>query len=246
MAEIQLELKLTSGLTGLERGLRRLNKELDSKLRDLYTKTFGTSTSYDDWKKGKINTTKSKLKNESRLATSFSQSSSIGKQLTKMYVDAWKNKYDKIRQDYKSADSGYRDKQWSKWKSRGKGKYRTPHYPNRQVRYSTWGLTSGYLRQSIERGFQSGGNRHLKLGNLLVQGGFELDWDSYPKRSDGRVHYREFVDHLVRLGVLADGEEFINFLPSDWQRIANYMFYLIENNFVDNIDDILDTISIKI
>lgn len=242
-AKINIGFKVTSKQR-IKQGVGELNKQINDRLATLYEQVFGSSTRFEDWKKGKSRATKNKL--QGRLFTDFNQGSAFSKKIKEMYVDGWKNKYDKIRRDYQAADPGYPENDWGKWKRKNKRRARTPHYKQRQVRYTTWGLTSGYLRESIEKGFASGGNKHLKVGNLLLQGGFSVDWDSYPKRSDGKVHYREFVEHLIRLGVLKDEDDFLEFLPGDWQAIANYMLFLIQNGFADNVDDILDSVAVKV
>lgn len=219
----------------------KLDDQTKNYLNKLFKDAFKTDKKFSDWEGSKANSQNRKLR--SFLLRDFSSSSSDVKKLRKLYVNAWKKKYTRIRKNYASADPDYKSREWYQWKRRGRRKYRTPHYPARQVEYTTWGLTSGYLRDSITSAFSSDENE-VVVGNLLLQGGFRVNWDYYPQ-SGGQAHYLWFVELLIKKGVLSSEEDFINFMPTDWRKIASAMKKIAQKKFVNNMQKAVDQVDVE-
>lgn len=226
----------------LEKSKQKIKKKLNEFVEDaneevnkLYQSVFGSSSKFTDWKGRGIKSQFSR-----QLKKDFNPGALNTVRLKNLYAKAWKNKYDAIRAAYKSADPGYTEREWYKWKKRGKRKYRTPHYPARKIYYTTWGLASGYLRDSIETAFKRQGEE-VTYGNLFLQAGFEVDWSQYPQ-SKGKAHYEHFIDHLIQLGVVSSEADFFDFMNNDWRKIANVMSDIVRDNFVENVDEVVEQI----
>lgn len=221
----------------LETSFEELNDNIRKQLEILYRKTFGKETSLQDWVGGNRSAVSKKLSNAR--STRVKQNPLSLDKLLQAYSSAWKNKYKKIIADYKAADSGYKERKWHKWKKDNLRKKAPVHRPGTKVRFTTWGLTTGYLRESIDRGFNQGGNQNLEVSNLLLQGGFSVNWENYQQTKGGEAHYVLFIKHLISIGVLDSQDDFLDFAESDWKKIASFMFFFVKNNFVDQFQEAL-------
>lgn len=231
-----------AGPQKIKSALEELDSDTTKYLNKLFQDVFGPGERFSDWEGSKAKAQNEKL--QKFLQTGYTSNSKSAKRLRMLYVDAWKKKYKKIRDAYASADSGYTDREWHEWKKRGRRKYRTPHYPARQVEYTTWALTSGYLRDSIASAFRSP-QSEVFVGNLLLQGGYQVNWEYYPQ-SNGQAHYQWFIELLIDKGVVSSEEDFINFLPSDWRKIANQMAKIAQQEFVGEMQGAIDKVDVEV
>lgn len=223
--------------------LKRIDERVYGRLEALYQRVFGSQTTLEDWGVGaRVNIPRSTLRDRLKKEpfTKFGDGLSSDKKLLEAYSVAWKNKYAQIIKDYQSADPEYPEKRWAKWKKNGLRKRYPSHKPDSKVRYVGWGLTTGYLRDSILRGFKSGGNRILQVPNILLQGGYSINFSEFEQSGNGRSHYEEFIELMVKRGVLNSEDDFLEFADNDWRRIASVTFALVKNNFVDEIAGLFD------
>ena len=75
----------------------------------------------------------------------------------------------------------------------------------------------------------------MKVANLAVQGGIELDLASYSAGSQsGQDHYKFFIALLANVGAIDGPDDFFNFLPEDWQKIKSCVrnIYVLSTIFV--------------
>lgn len=240
----KVQAKLAAGKSGAFANLERLSEKIQGDIEKQYTKTFGTETSFSDWEGGKAAQTRRRL--EQSLSTKYSKTRSLARNLKTAYVKAWRNKYKEIISKYRSKDPGYFDRDWYKYKKDGKGRLRPNHNPRSTIKFTSHALATGFLRDSIERSFRSGGGKYLNMPNLLLQSGAEVKFDKYDKDSTGVAHYQRFVEHLVKLGVLQDPSDFTTFLDDDVRDIATKMRQLIEANFADGVAGVLESLNEEI
>ena len=240
--DVELSLRILNGSSALEKGLDRLNNKIIKALNKSYKKTFGKQTDIQDWIGAKSKSTRERLRRG--LSTTY-ESNPANEKLKALYVKAWKAKYRKIISDYRSASPDYKSKSWYAYKKRNKGKAR-PAHANRQIKFVGWGLTTGFFRDSITKSFERGGSEYLKIGSLMLQGGFELNFDSYQKDSSGNSRYLMFVNLLQRSGAIEDQDSLFDFLPSDVNRIASQMRLTIETGFNEDAQTFLRQIREKI
>lgn len=225
--------------------LAKMNKEILSRLNAEYQKLFGTETSFQDWARSKFQT-------ESRLRsgqTSFNDTS-YNRKLKDLYVKAWKNKYALMRSQYQALSPGYQKGDWYKrkkrLKDRGEPAPGRSGGPGSKIKYTTQALMTGYLRESIEKGFRSGGNEHLKVYNLLLQGGFELDLDSFPTTGGGGSYPSYFVSFMIANGILEDEQDFVDLLPSDWDKIANLIVHIVDEGWGEGFEQVIESYNMRI
>lgn len=220
----------------------KMDQVLDQ-LNNSFQKVFGKETSLKDWRDNPRQTER-RLRED--IVTDISNlKPTQANRLKYLYKKAWQKRYSQIISDYKAASPNYNQGAWRKYKQKGLRRLRPAHWVNRKIYYTTHGLTTGYLRDSITSGFQAGGNKHLNVANLLLQGGFALDLSSYRSgSSDKKDHYTEFINQLVKAGVLSQPEDFMRFEARDWQRIGSYIKSVIGQEFVTDFKKIVENIKV--
>lgn len=207
-------------------------KKVKTKLDKIYQDTFGNTNSFDDWKRPSV--AQSKIQRSSINEAAFGNRTVRAKMLT-LYVNAWKRKYDKVRQEYKARDPGYKDREWYKRKVSGKGKYRPQHNRTKTVKYVEWGLATGHFRDTIVKQLRAGTGDAIDMQNILVTSGFSINYAAQSLVGGGvrQDHYYQYVQHLVDLGVLTDTLDMPTFLPRDQDQIAETLEELIQRGFID-------------
>lgn len=227
-----------------KRELQKFSEAITKQANRAYQKTFGTSLKLRDWQESSRFSTSSRL--ASRKVTSLSELKTSRKlRLQRLYSAAFRNKYNEIRKEYKIQDQKYREKDYYRWKKSAKGK-KTARWSGKKIQFVSEGLASGFLRDSIFSGLRRGGNAYVDMANLMVQGSYEINWDAYNRRTDGKVYYLAFIDYLVSLGVLEDREDFLDFRQSDWDTIAKFMLEIIREDFVPDFIEAIESVEQEI
>lgn len=172
------------------------------------------------------------------LSTKYSSGGTNTRVLAGLYRRAFENRYAKIINDYRSTVPDYFDKAHYAYKVRAKKNGGTSRASGDPIKFTGWALMSGFLRESIRSGLANGGNKYIDVPNLMLQGGYTVDWTQYLRDKSGRVRYFEFVQHLEALGIIQSPEDFIDFDDRDWDNIYDFMQELIENRLIPDIEKV--------
>lgn len=170
--------------------------------------------------------------------------------LTRLYRTAWENKYKDIS---KTAEvvlnsmfaGSYEDRQWSRTKRRMRQKGMKAHYQppsvRKKIRYVGPGLATGYLRDLISKEFRGGGGEFVQFGNPAVEGAFSVDTEAiYNKIGDGYQFFIDLIGGQYARDGLSNEAAFFDFLPEDWNRIADQMAFLVEEGFLPEVQMLLE------
>lgn len=213
--------------------LRRYKNKFEKDLRQAYTRWFG-SRYFNQWRSGRLRFgTRAAFNTSLDDLTQSSQRSAF----RAVFSKAWKNRYQDIIKLHKKAVPDYKQTKWYRWKVRGLNKYKAPHYPQRKVKYKTWSLTTGFLRDAVQRDIDSGNNEIFEISNPMLVAGVRLNFDAFP---DGvGDNYREFAEYLVKKGAISEINEFVQLRDDDWDEVRKLVLFYLRRGFIQDLEDTL-------
>lgn len=222
----------------ISRKIEGLEAKFTKRINDYFRRNFGQRDFYESWKKSSFEKTKKEL--STQFISSLSTNTKHQKKLINLYAEAWKNKYEDTINKYRRADPGYTQKPYRSYyqlKKKLKKEGSHPRHSQETVKFTTWGLSTGDLRDSIYKGFKSGGKGGVvKVSSLAVQGAYRVNWDYFQTTEgdrSGLPYPVRFMNHLIDLDVIDNYEDFIDFLPSDWDLISDYIMMALKTDFTD-------------
>jgi len=225
----------------VKKTVKGLEAKFTKRLNDYFRRNFGMSDFYKRWKADGFQATKEEL--STKFVSSLSTNTKYQRPLLNLYAKAWKNKYQDTINKYRKADPQYTAKpyraHYAMKRKAVKGDAKMSRGSGRRIKYTTWGLASGYLRDSIFRGFKGGmsGSGPVKVSSLAVQGAYSVNWDYFPVAANdnkaGLPYAVRFMNHLINLEVIDNYEDFIDFLPGDWDEISKYIMGLLSTDFTE-------------
>lgn len=150
------------------------------------------------------------------------------------YQLAWKRAYQRNIRTAKSLGLG-RDVSYNA--SKLGMKQRGSRVWGRKVKYQTPLLMTGHLRNSIATGFAAGGNKYLRLPNMLLFGAYRVDFKHFnpPWNYDasGYTYVQRLMQFLEGKGM--DQEEFFDFEPAMWNLISAKMMKIVQKDFLPKL-----------
>lgn len=152
-------------------------------------------------------------------------------ELISAYQLAWKRAYERNIRTARSLGLG-RSEPYQKFKAEGKAKGR--RIWGRRMKYVTPLLMTGNLRDRIASGFAVGGNKYLRLPNLLLFGAYRVDFQYFDPPWNYDDSSYTYVERLMQFLEMKgfDREEFFNFDEGKWSLIASKMLKIIEKDFI--------------
>jgi len=219
-------LSITYKFKGLEDELG-LGKNIMKRLNDVYKREIEPGGNLNSYKtKGGRARLNQILKN-----TGGRHTKKRRQELISAYQLAWKRAYQRNVKTAKSvgigSDPDYQRRK-RRWKQRGRRVW------GRRVKYETPLLLTGHLRKSIATGFADGGNKYLRLPNMLLFGAYRVDFRYFDKPWNYDSSNFTYVERLMQFleGKGMDPEEFFDFEPEMWSLIASKMMKIIQKDFI--------------
>jgi hypothetical protein len=241
---------------GVQKRLDLIQKEIKIELERSFQKVYGSDKSLKAYY------------NTPTLQSTFARQRYSGKaksELRQLYVKAWQNTYTRITQSYEQNPKWEKRKRYQKGASgfapygltesdqkkeasatRGRERLgisrRTSRY---RVRYTGTGLYTGFLRESIAKGFARGGNEFISVSGDNNFAGYVINVEAFPK-SEGESYVSQYIDFLIEKGAFSSIEEIFSFTSGDQDKIAAFMVRTMENEFIPKFADQMADIASKV
>jgi len=176
------------------------------------------------------------------------------------FVRAWRKRYQFYIQQYTAANPDWRTRRWYKWKKKAKKFGGKAAYNDKKIKYSTPALATGFLRQSIESAFRSGGTEYLSISNPMVSRWvttnkhFDLDYnyDGYKGRNSQDGYPIFFESRLKDIGVVEKKssknfkkDSIVSIEDDDWEEMAEIMIDMYKKMFESGaVEDVMEIFAI--
>src|SRR5699024_212585 len=166
------------------------------------------------------------------LGASQTTSKLMTQQIQSMYAEAWEKKYKSLQDAYRSAMGG-KGQGWIDWKKSRSGE-ESPWVRKPILSSATWGLMTGYLRDSISDAFSSGKDKKfIKFDNLGLRGVWNVDlnesaWD-LAKTNYIEEITKKYVNDIQALG---HERELTEISLKDLKEVGGEMLKTINTAFV--------------
>lgn len=161
------------------------------------------------------------------------------------YQKLWIKRIGEIERKHTSKVLGEanRPSRHQNYKSRRLGK---PAYHNSQTIVSsnptTW---TGLLSDKVSDAFEDGGNEILKITNLLMTSGFEINMENMPSGAGGHNFYDEiFTPWFKKKGIIEDAGSIVDFTA--FGIIESLMVRILKDRMSEGLIEAFNKLDIKI